>query len=277
MSTYKPESQLSRVNREAAAGPVKVDPELARLVARALEFSEMSGGAFDITYASVGYLYDYRAGKHPTDAEIAAALPAINWRHVVVDLSALDDPVPEARRAHRPRRHRQGPRGRFLHRDPGGARHLERDRHGRRRQPDPRRPARAAVDRRHPPPGRPRARDRAHPARGRGDLDLGRLRAVLRRGRRALPPHHRPEDGQEPARGAQRHHHRADLDPRRGTHEERLHHGARARASRWSRRSPTSTRWSSPRRGRCSTRKGWAPAAFAQGTSPRTSRRSRSG
>ena len=85
MSVYKPESQLSRVNREAAAGPVKVDPELARLVARALEFSEMSGGAFDITYASVGYLYDYRAGKHPTDAEIQAALPSINWRHVVVD------------------------------------------------------------------------------------------------------------------------------------------------------------------------------------------------
>ena len=88
MSTYKPESQLSRVNREAAAGPVKVEPELARLVARALEFSEMSDGAFDVTYASVGYLYDYRAGKHPTDAEIAAVLPAINWRHVVVDTAA---------------------------------------------------------------------------------------------------------------------------------------------------------------------------------------------
>ena len=88
MSTYKPESQLSRVNREAAASPVKVDPELARLVGRALEFSEMSGGAFDITYASVGYLYDYRAGKHPTDAEIAAALPAVNWRHVAVDADA---------------------------------------------------------------------------------------------------------------------------------------------------------------------------------------------
>ncbi|MGH8203985.1 MAG: FAD:protein FMN transferase [Steroidobacteraceae bacterium] len=85
MSVFKPESQLSRVNHEAATGPVKVDPELARLVARALEFSEMSGGAFDITYASVGYLYDYRAGKHPTDAEIQAALPSINWRHVVVD------------------------------------------------------------------------------------------------------------------------------------------------------------------------------------------------
>ena len=88
MSTYKPESQLSQVNRDAAAAPVKVDAELARLIARSLEFSEMSGGAFDITYASVGYLYDYRAGTHPTEAEIEAALPAINWRHVVVDLAA---------------------------------------------------------------------------------------------------------------------------------------------------------------------------------------------
>lgn len=88
MSVYKPDSQVSHVNREAAAGPVKVDPELAALVARALEFSEMSDGAFDITYASVGYLYDYRARKHPTDAQIKAALPGINWRHVIVDLPA---------------------------------------------------------------------------------------------------------------------------------------------------------------------------------------------
>jgi FAD:protein FMN transferase len=88
MSTFKPESQLSKVNRDAAAGPVKVDPELAGLIARALEFSEMSGGAFDITYASVGYLYDYRERRHPTEAQIEAALPAINWRHVAVDREA---------------------------------------------------------------------------------------------------------------------------------------------------------------------------------------------
>ena len=88
MSVYKPQSRLSEVNRDAASRPVKVEPELARLIARALEFSELSNGAFDITYASVGYLYDYRAHKHPTEAEIQAALPSINWRHVVVDLDA---------------------------------------------------------------------------------------------------------------------------------------------------------------------------------------------
>jgi len=88
MSVYKPESRLSEVNRDAAARAVKVEPELARLIARALEFSELSGGAFDITYASVGYLYDYRAHKHPTEAQIRESLPAINWKHVVVDLEA---------------------------------------------------------------------------------------------------------------------------------------------------------------------------------------------
>jgi FAD:protein FMN transferase len=88
MSVYKPESQLSEVNREAANRPVEVAPELAGLISRALGFSELSGGAFDITYASVGYLYDYRDRRHPTDAQIRAALPAINWRHVVVDPAA---------------------------------------------------------------------------------------------------------------------------------------------------------------------------------------------
>jgi len=85
MSHYKPESQLSRINRDAAMMPVTVDPELVGLIARALEFSELSGGAFDITYASVGNLYDYRERRHPSEAEIQAALPAVNWRHVVVD------------------------------------------------------------------------------------------------------------------------------------------------------------------------------------------------
>lgn len=86
MSHYRPDSELSRINAEAARHPVKVERELALLIQRALDFSVLSDGAFDITYASVGYLYDYRAHRHPTEQQIGAALPAINWRHVVVDL-----------------------------------------------------------------------------------------------------------------------------------------------------------------------------------------------
>ena len=88
MSHYRPDSELSQVNARAAAGPVAVQPELAALIARALEFSRQTDGAFDITYASVGYLYDYRAQRRPSEQQIAAGLPAVNWRHVEVDLAA---------------------------------------------------------------------------------------------------------------------------------------------------------------------------------------------
>ncbi len=88
MSHYKPESQLSRVNRDAATEAVPVDPELATLIQRALDLSELTGGAFDISYASVGYLYEYREHRHPTEAQIESALPAVNWRLIRVDLAA---------------------------------------------------------------------------------------------------------------------------------------------------------------------------------------------
>jgi thiamine biosynthesis lipoprotein len=88
MSHYRPESQLSQVNQRAAQEPVRVDPELSGLIERAAGLSELTGGAFDITYASVGYLYDYRRHLRPSDAQIAAGLGAIDWRHVVVDRDA---------------------------------------------------------------------------------------------------------------------------------------------------------------------------------------------
>jgi thiamine biosynthesis lipoprotein len=88
MSTYKPESQLSLVNAHAHERPVEVDADIIEVVARALEMSRLSGGAFDITYASVGYLYDFRAHQRPSDQQIAAALPGVDYRQVQVDRDA---------------------------------------------------------------------------------------------------------------------------------------------------------------------------------------------
>jgi thiamine biosynthesis lipoprotein len=88
MSTYKPDSQLSQVNAHAHERPVQVDAHIIEVVERSLEMSKLSGGAFDITYASVGDLYDYRAHQRPTDEQIAAALPGVSYRQVQVDRSA---------------------------------------------------------------------------------------------------------------------------------------------------------------------------------------------
>ncbi|HEX6999759.1 MAG TPA: FAD:protein FMN transferase [Gammaproteobacteria bacterium] len=88
MSTYKPDSEISQLNASAAAAPFPVSQELFDLVRRSLELSAASGGAFDITYESVGYLYDFRAHRHPTEAQVVAALPAIDYRHLVLDEAA---------------------------------------------------------------------------------------------------------------------------------------------------------------------------------------------
>ena len=85
MSPFKPESELSRLNREAAKAPVPVSEEMFELLARSIEFSKLSEGAFDITFASVGCMFDYRKGIKPTAEKIAAALPGIDYRHIRLD------------------------------------------------------------------------------------------------------------------------------------------------------------------------------------------------
>ncbi len=85
MSTYKPESQLSEVNAHAFERPVTVDADIIDVVTKSLEYSRISDGAFDITYASVGYLYDYRKHQRPTEQQIKAALPGVDYRSLQVD------------------------------------------------------------------------------------------------------------------------------------------------------------------------------------------------
>ena len=85
MSPFKPKSELSIINRDAAAMPVRISDEMFKLLARAVEFSELSGGAFDITYASVGHLYDYRQRIKPTDEALAKARAAVGYRHLILD------------------------------------------------------------------------------------------------------------------------------------------------------------------------------------------------
>ena len=85
MSTYKPDSELSFVNKNAANGPVTVSKELLALIERSLEYSNITTGAFDITYASAGKYYDYRNNKRPDDEQLQSVLPAIDYRHVKTD------------------------------------------------------------------------------------------------------------------------------------------------------------------------------------------------
>lgn len=85
MSTYRDDSELTRINNNAAIAAIEVSDEVAHIIEKSLYFSEISGGAFDITYASIGYAYDYRARRQPDPGSIASALPAIDYRHIELD------------------------------------------------------------------------------------------------------------------------------------------------------------------------------------------------
>ena len=88
MSPHKPDSELSRINRDAGRAPVVVGEEMLRLLQRAIDFSRLSDGAFDISFASVGSLFDYREGLQPRKAQLETARAAIGWRHLHLDTRA---------------------------------------------------------------------------------------------------------------------------------------------------------------------------------------------
>lgn len=85
MSRYRDDSELSQVNRRAAEEPVPVSPDLFNVLEKARQVSELSNGAFDISFGSVGFLYDYRASQQPSDDDIASELGHINYRDILLD------------------------------------------------------------------------------------------------------------------------------------------------------------------------------------------------
>jgi thiamine biosynthesis lipoprotein len=85
MSTYKDDSEISKINRTAAESPVVVGHELYQLIARALEISVLTQGAFDITYDSVGQHYDFRERQRPDDETVVSELENIDYRYVELD------------------------------------------------------------------------------------------------------------------------------------------------------------------------------------------------
>lgn len=89
MSTYKPDSEISGINARASEEQVVIGRELFDLVARGLQVSELSGGAFDISYASAGHLYDFRAEVRPDQAQLEQAVEAIDYRMIVLDDETL--------------------------------------------------------------------------------------------------------------------------------------------------------------------------------------------
>jgi thiamine biosynthesis lipoprotein len=87
LSHYRRDSPLSRLNREAANGPVAVEPELLGFLAECLRWSRESDGAFDVTVGPLMKAWGFfrGEGRVPADDELARAREVTGFRHVVLD------------------------------------------------------------------------------------------------------------------------------------------------------------------------------------------------
>jgi thiamine biosynthesis lipoprotein len=90
LSVFREGSDLSRVNREAARGPVTVPSELLAVLLRSRELRDRTGGAFDISSTPLSRCWGFmrRAGRLPVPAEIDAARACVGMDAMVLDATA---------------------------------------------------------------------------------------------------------------------------------------------------------------------------------------------
>ena len=87
MAVQRPDSDLSRLNREGARGPVGVDPRVVTVIAASLAVSRLSDGAFDVTVLPVVRAWGFTDGR-PRRPEPRSAARIAGYRSVVVDAQA---------------------------------------------------------------------------------------------------------------------------------------------------------------------------------------------
>ncbi|MFQ5587059.1 MAG: FAD:protein FMN transferase, partial [Thermodesulfobacteriota bacterium] len=88
MTSWLDDSDVSKINRRAGAGGVKVSPEVIFVVTRALEIARKSGGAFDPTVGVLGRVWSFSGEKGraiPSREEVEKLLELVDYRKVVVD------------------------------------------------------------------------------------------------------------------------------------------------------------------------------------------------
>jgi len=87
LSDWRDTSELGQLNKQAGAAPMKVSSELFELLSMARKLSEASGGAFDVTFASLAGLWSFKqdAPRMPTKEELAAKLPLVGYPSLKLD------------------------------------------------------------------------------------------------------------------------------------------------------------------------------------------------
>lgn len=87
ISDWIPTTQISEINRNAGIKPVKVDVEVFELVERAIKISQITSGAFDISYASMDKIWKFDGSMKviPTEEAIKKSVAKIGYKNIILN------------------------------------------------------------------------------------------------------------------------------------------------------------------------------------------------
>lgn len=91
ISDWKPETEISAVNRNAGKQPVKVSREVLKLVSRSLKISELTEGAFDVSYASMDKIWKFDGSMTamPTAEAIQKSVEKVGFKNILIDYGRM--------------------------------------------------------------------------------------------------------------------------------------------------------------------------------------------
>ncbi|QLG47285.1 FAD:protein FMN transferase [Costertonia aggregata] len=87
ISSWDEDSETSLINKNAGIKPVKVSKELFMLLQRARQISEITDGAFDVTYASMDAVWKFDGSMKypPTESEIKKSVSKVGYEDMILD------------------------------------------------------------------------------------------------------------------------------------------------------------------------------------------------
>jgi len=87
ISSWDENSQTSAIRKNAGIRPVKVDQELFNLIRRSKKISDLTHGAFDISYASMDKIWKFDGSmkEMPDSAAVTASVSKINYKDIILD------------------------------------------------------------------------------------------------------------------------------------------------------------------------------------------------
>lgn len=97
ISSWNEKSETTRINKNAGISPVKVSRELFNLIERSIKISEITDGAFDITYASMDNIwkFDGTMDKVPSETEIKKSVSKVGFKKIQLDTENQTVYLPE--------------------------------------------------------------------------------------------------------------------------------------------------------------------------------------